>query len=108
MVEIGGRCLMSKPIDHGYELVKGDNEYRDVKNVLRFKIPQLYMLPINTPDEKNGSVSYVRICVQKDTKILQFYRDCRKFLAAYKIPLVQYCYEANLPELLCAGLPEVK
>lgn len=85
-----------------------ENTYRDKQGILRFTIGQRYLLPINEK-EGEGSVTYVAMQVVADAPVLPFYWNFRRWLKGLGMPPVQYCYEAQILEVLqCVEYPVAK
>ena len=114
--QIGGHALKKSynpeiARSEAWELVTGDNEYRDKNNVLCFAIPQHYMLPVNDPEKKqgeeDGSVTYSILDIKEGVRVISFYHKFRRWLKSMGIDPVEYCYQARLPEVLqCGELPD--
>jgi hypothetical protein len=73
-----------------------------------FEFPQRYILPVNEAKrtkkgKKKGSVTYILIQAEAGTRCNRFYYGFRKYLQSMGVPVVRYCIEAKLTEVLNCG-----
>jgi len=78
---------------------------RNKNNRLVFSIPQNYMIPINDSID-GGSVTFQNIYAEVEVVADTFYWSFRRWLKSMGVPVMQYCIEANLPEIICGEFPD--
>lgn len=88
----------------GMEEEEIDNIVLDEFNREVFNKDQRYVIPINDSKE-NGSVTCTTMFIPKGTLVKRFHFAFRRWLIMNSIPIVRYCYDANLPEFVCDNIP---